>query len=411
MPLTEFLFERSVVLCGPELQPFACRSFHCRDGKIESIKRIKPLQHLESPGPIIIPGLINSHTHMGDSFLADGAAAMTLEEGFFRPNGYKYRQLDAADPEVQYAAIRDSLACMAASGTVAHIDFREQGLPGTRLLRRASSETGVASIIMGQIPQLPFTDSQLNRNQSPLPAKALAAFQSLLEEADGLSESTINDLTDPAWRQLFQLTESKQRLRAIHCLENEGYRQKSQSISGRGDLERALDVFQPHIVVHLTVADTREINLLKDSGTVAVINPRANAALGLPLPPIRNLLEANVPLLLGTDNGLLNSPNLLPELDFTYRVAKSQYGNAIDPPPARILAMATSNIRFAFPHLHCGFLEEGLPATFTVIDGSAPTLRYSRNLLASLLCRITPAEVQATVLHGRLLHQQAPNGR
>ena len=66
-----------------------------------------------------------------------------------------------------------------------------------------------------------------------------------------------------------------------------------------------------------------------------MLNPRANANLGLPLPPVAKLLDAGVNLLLGTDNGLLNSPSLLAELDFTYKLAKSQYGDSIRPDPAR----------------------------------------------------------------------------
>lgn len=410
MTVDEIHYDDCVVLCGPALQPFACRRFSCRDGRVERIEQLHPITGMEKPGPVIIPGLVNSHTHIGDSFLADGAASMTLEEGFFRPDGYKYRQLAQVDADQQYAAIRDSLGCMAGSGTVAHIDFREQGLHGTRLLRRAAEETGLDSIILGQIPELPFSEDQLRANAAPLSPDAEATFAALISEADGISESTINDLSDPAWRRLCELTESARKLRAIHCLENAGYRETSEAISGRGDLERALDVYQPHLVVHLTVADNREISLLARSGAVAVLNPRANAALGLPLPPIRDLLEAGVPLLLGTDNGLLNSPNLLPELDFTYRLAKSQYGNAIDPPPEKILAMATSNIRFLPGVCHPGYLEEGLPASFAVIDGSAPHLRWSRNLLASLLCRVTPADVAATFRQGRPLHQRAPIG-
>lgn len=407
MTPSSFEIKECVVLVGTELEPRACRRFAIENGCIAAMETGPAMKALERPAPVIIPGLINSHTHMGDSFVPDGATGLTLEQGFFRPDGYKYRQFDTVDPEDHFAAIRDALGTMASSGTVAHLDFREQGLEGTRLLRKASEATGVESVILGQIGEIPFSKEELAANNQPLPESAAKAFKAMLAEADGVSESTMNDLTDPAWRELVAFT-GTDKLRAIHCLESETYRNESFAITGRGDLARALDVYKPHLIVHLTVANAEEIALLAASGVPGVLNPRANAALGLPLPPVRDLLEAGIPLLLGTDNGLLNSPNMLAELDFTYRLAKSQYGNAVDPDPARILAMATSNIRHLLPPPHYGYLEEGLPATFCVIDGSAPHLRRSRHLLASLLCRVTPADVLATFREGIPLHQQGP---
>ena len=401
-----FFCEDCIVLTGPELEPCVCTGLDCENGLITRINNPQPLEYPLPPLPVILPAMVNAHTHMGDAFIADGATRMTLEEGFFRPEGFKYRQLATVDPEDQLTAMCAALRTMARSGTIAHFDFREQGPHGARLLRSASEMTGVASIILGQIAQLPFTAKQLVANCDPLPESAADEFRELLTIADGVSESTINDLTDMAWRSLRQWTESSGKLRAIHCLENAGYREESRRITGRGDLERALDVFDPQIIVHLTVADDEEIDLLAQSNAVAVLNPRANAALGLPLPPVRKLLEAGVPLLLGTDNGLLNSPNMLAELDFTYRLAKSQYGNAIDPDPGRILAMATSNIRFLEAPGLPGYIAVGMPANCLVVDGAAAHLRYSRNLHAALLTRTTPADVLATFRQGRLLYQR-----
>lgn len=406
MSEANFTLGTCVLLRGPQLEPVVCSGLSCTDGMLDAIVDPQPIAYPLPAVPWVLPAMVNAHTHMGDSFIADGAAAMTLEQGFFRPDGFKYRQLASVDPEHQLGAMCDALHTMAASGTVLHLDFREQGTHGARLLRRASDSTGVASVILGQIAELPFSPQQLEANAAPLPPAAIAEFEQLLAIADGISESTINDLTDPAWRALRELTTAHGKLRAIHCLENAGYRDASVRISGRGDLERAIDVFSPHIIVHLTVAKADEIALLAQSGAVAVLNPRANAALGLPLPPVRDLMDAGVPLLLGTDNGLLNSPNMLAELDFTYRLAKSQYANSIDPDPRSILAMATSNLRSLHIDGFPGYLEQELPANCIVIDGSAPHLRHSRNLHASVLCRTSPADVLATFRQGRPLYQR-----
>ena len=391
-------------MCGKELEPVRCSKFEVDFGIVTRMDRVERVMQIEQGAQVIIPGLVNSHTHMGDSFLPDGATGMTLEEGFFRPNGYKYRQLALADPEFHLKEIEAHLRYMARTGTVCYIDFREQGVHGSKLLRKASENTGVHSVILGQFKDLPFKPDELAESKKTLPPSAENELRAILEIADGFSESTMNDLTCPAWSRVREITDELGKLRAIHCLENEGYRDESIKNTGRGDLERAIADLDPDIIIHLTVANGQEIQQLVDTKSTGVLNPRANANLGLPLPPITELLDAGVNLLLGTDNGLLNSPNMLAELDFTYKVAKSQYRDPQKPEPVDILKMATSNSEAVFGEKMPGYLEVGLPASFVQLDFSAGHLRRSRNLHASILTRVTPEDVVGTWFEGNRIY-------
>jgi len=395
-----------IVLLGSELTPFRCSRFAWSGDTITAADRIAPASTLEAGAVVVIPGLYNSHTHLGDSALPDGATGLTLEEAFFRPAGYKYRELAKLTRETHLPHLEAHLRYMARSGTVAHLDFREQGPAGAELLRAASINTGVESIILNQFNESPFTEADLraNRPGHALPPAHRAELEHMLSVADGFSESTMNDLTDAAWAEIRTLTSARGKLRAIHCLENAGYRDLSLATTGRGDLIRALEFYDPDIIVHLTVATADEIALLVRAKKTGVLNPRANANLGLPLPPIAALLRAGANLLLGTDNGMLNSPNILAELDFTYKVAKSQFADALWPDPTAILKMATSNIRAVLGDDHHGALEVGLPATFVVLDFTKGHLRHTRHLTASIVTRVTPDDVLATYRHGRPLY-------
>ena len=397
-------FTDCIVLHGPDLQPYRCHHFTVEQDTITRIELGATCNQLEQGALVIIPGLYNSHTHMGDSCLPDGTTGMTLEQGFFRPDGYKYQELSKQTEADHLEHMVAHLRYMARTGTVCHVDFREQGVYGSQLLRQAAQKTGVNSVILGQFNQLPFTERQLKENRDGLSARALSELEAVLAVADGFSESTMNDLTDPAWQQICASTPHK--LRGIHCLENDGYRDVSLAVTGRGDLERALELYQPHLVIHATVANRAEIALLSHHRVNVVLNPRANANLGLPLPPIASLLQSQANLLLGTDNGLLNSPNLLAELDFTYKVAKSQFGTALQPDPADILRMATSNICGMLGSDIYGYLEVGLPADFAVLNFNRPHLRSTRHILASIVTRTTPEDLLATVRQGQILYQE-----
>lgn len=394
-----------IILHGSELEPYHCHRFTVKDDTIASIELGSPCQAIARGALVIMPGMYNSHTHIGDSCAPDGATGLTLEQGFFRPDGYKYRKLAEQPEDEHWVQITNHLQYMARTGTIGHIDFREQGAYGAQLLRRAAEATGLRSVILGQFNRVPFTPSELQQNQAKLSEGAIAELEEILAVADGFSESTMNDLTDAAWIEIHRLTSQHHKLRAIHCLENEGYRNVSLAVTGRGDLERALEEYQPHLVIHATVANAEEIRLLSQQQVNVVLNPRANANLGLPLPPIAPLLQSQANLLLGTDNGLLNSPNLFAELDFTYKVAKSQFGNAQQPTPQAILKMVTSNIRPVLGGDTYGYLETGLPADFVVLNFNQPHLRSSQHIPASVVTRVTPEDVLVTVRQGKILWQ------
>ncbi len=398
---------RCIALLGRELEPVLCDGLHWEGERMTRIDRLGLARNLPFVGPVVIPGLVNGHTHIADGLFPDGATGMTLEAGFFRPAGYKYRALAEAEPRAIAEAMGAVHGEMARGGTVCHLDFREQGLAGAQLLRAVSEESGVRSIILSQFADSPQNATVLEKGEGRLGPVELASLDTLLDVADGFSESTMNDLTDAAWEQIRQVTEDWGKLRAVHCLEDDSYRETSLRLTGKGDLERALTVYGAHLIVHLTVATEAEIRQLASvKGIVCAVNPRANASLGLPLPPLRMLLESGVPLLLGTDNVMLNEPDLFREMDFCWKVLRSQWRDPRYPDPMEVLKMCTVNAG-RLPGLEgAGVLEEGGEATFCILDFSSPRLRRSRHIAASVISRAGPQDVLCTVRGGELLYER-----
>ncbi len=396
-----------VVLAGEELMPRRCHRL-VWDSHIEVMELGEPVDEAKDGSLVLLPGWINGHTHIGDSILPDGSIGLTLEAAFFRPDGLKYRELAKATELEISTSMQHMHEVMLGSGTVCHVDFREQGVAGAQRLRSVSESTGVSAVILSQLDRSPFDTDTLNANEKQLPSFSLDELREILTVADGFSESTMNDLTDPAWEQVQAETRSAGRLRAIHCLESEDYRNTSIGRTGKGDLERALDLYQPHLVVHMTVANSSEIERVAAAGIPVVINPRANAALGLPLPPVAEMMRAGVRLLLGTDNVMLNSPSLFAELDFTWKVAKSQGGDPVFPEPLELLKMVTVHGRGVVPG-YSGILETGEPATFFGLDFSQPPLLGSRNIAAAIVGRATPQQVAFTLVNGSMRYEGQPN--
>lgn len=431
------LLENVIVLEGESLVPRKCAAFEWSEetGRITRMDFADETDYTQLFAAagcrhVIIPGLVNAHTHIGDGAFPDGSLGLTLEQGFFRPNGYKYCNLECRSDAELVDAMAVNLRYMARSGTVAHWDFREQGLRGVRLLRTAEAQAkgAVRSVVLGQLAQIPWTEQELDgqftegASRLDLPERCRAELEGIwrddaLFQADGFSESTMNDLSDVAFSEINKLSvRHGNKLRAIHCLENEGYRSVSllRTNNGATDLERAIRVLDADIIVHLTAATAVDIEFLRKTvaddavGTrprprAFVLCPRANASLGLNLPPIRSLMEAGLLLLLGTDNIMLNPPNMFAEMDFAFKLAKSQWGDSVHPEPRDILRMASTI--HAYPTMFGAGCKGGLfvggRADFVVLDCSREHLRLTKNILAAVVSRVTPEDVVATVRAGQ----------
>ena len=218
---------------------------------------------------VLIPAFVNGHTHIGDSCLPDGATGMTLEQGFFRPNGFKYIELARHSEKQLVNAMHDTMNYMLSTGTIMHWDFREQGIDGLRLIRQAEKQVhGLKSVVLSQFDRIPFEDST-DTNQD-LPDEWKLELENLwnsteVDAADGFSESTMNDLTDRSWTTIRDMSrEYNNKLRAIHCLENDTYRKVSLARTGgrQSDLQRAFELYDPDIVVHLTEATKTDIDVI-----------------------------------------------------------------------------------------------------------------------------------------------------
>ena len=221
---------------------------------------------------VVIPAFVNAHTHIGDSCLPDGATGLTLEQAFFRPNGFKYTELAKCSEKELIDSMSDTMHYMLSTGTIMHWDFREQGVHGLHLIRQAEKQTpGFKSIVLSQFDRSPF-DDDVDKSED-LPEQWKLELENLWNRnagyasADGFSESTMNDLTDRAWTTINDMSRKNgHKLRAIHCLESETYRSVSLAKTGgrQSDLQRAFELYDPDIIVHLTEATQDDIAVIVD---------------------------------------------------------------------------------------------------------------------------------------------------
>ncbi|MEP0825163.1 MAG: amidohydrolase family protein, partial [Nitrososphaera sp.] len=147
-------------------------------------------KQLSAKGFLVIPGLINSHTHIGDSIGKDIAAGHKLDARVHPVFGAKKKILQNSPPEHLKAFIRNSAISMMKKGIVAFADFREDGPEGVKLLKEAIAGLPIKCIALGR------TNHHSDPNDvAGLPPEALEQARQVLEMADGLGISGANENT------------------------------------------------------------------------------------------------------------------------------------------------------------------------------------------------------------------------
>ena len=317
------------------------------DGVIVEVRRTRS-RKVVAEG-LIIPGLWNAHTHLGDAIVTQELHG-TIEELVAPPHGLKHRVLARAKDTAVIAAMRRAMATMVRTGTTGFSDFREGSLRGLKLLYAAVAALPLRGIALGRPAGLEYDPREV---------------ASILRAADGIAVSSYVDWPQDAIEKLAAHVRRERKLFAIHCSERI-----------REDIDKVLDL-TPAFLVHMVHATAADLVRCADAQVPIVVCPRSNAFFGM-TPDIPRMVHAGVELLLGTDNAMINVPSMLREIEFAYRVARMKgEGSARE-----ILAMALRGRRLADPKSPGG-LRVGEAADLVVFDLPGGTSGFASLMRAS----------------------------
>jgi cytosine/adenosine deaminase-related metal-dependent hydrolase len=349
---------------------------------------------LDAKGFIVIPGFINAHMHIADAIGKDIAAEQRLDARVHPVFGAKGEILQKSLPEHLKAFIRNSAISMIKKGIVAFADFREDGLEGIRLLKDAIDGLPIKCVTLGRINY--YSSSPTNAAGLP-PEKGEQAKQ-VVELADGLGISGANENTDAALAQYRQLAGKK--LIAIHAAESKETVKFSKKHTGRSEVDRIMEHLKPDFVVHMTNATENEMSLVARSGTGVVVCPRANGVLGAGIPKVAQMLRQDCLVAIGTDNVMLNSPDILRELDYTWKVSRATEGEMLR--AQELLKMSTINAAQIL-RLNTGCIEAGRAADLVFIDKKHADLYPIHDPYAAIVHRVSQSSIKAVMIDGRFV--------
>lgn len=328
-----FTIANGIILKGQDLLPVR-ENIVVEDGRIIEIsKDANEGKIIDVEGSVVCPSFINGHVHIGDSIIKDEGYGLTLSEMVKPPNGVKHVALSKASDDELIEAMKDSMWDMVYSGTTHFIDYREGGIEGVKLLREASKDIPIKPIILGRDDSFYGDDPDLG--------KVKTAIRKLLKVADGIAPSGFGEITSEVADLIVEECNRQDKISSIHVGESESNQIESLNTYGVSEIGKGIksDFNQ---LVHLTNPKSDDLNQVAKSNQNVVVCPRANATLNVGVAPLNRMLDLGIRPLIGTDNVMLNSPNMLRELEFTLKLMSAYYKNYIN--PVDLLKMATTNI-------------------------------------------------------------------
>ena len=385
------------ILYGSDLKFIESTDVKIRNKKFQNISpQIISFKEkvLDCKGLLLIPGLINAHTHIGDSIGKDVSLNSDVDSRIHPVSGIKQKILAETPKKELEKFMRKSAISMLKKGITTFVDFREGGIEGIQLLKNAIKGNPIPSIIRGRIDYYQ-TRTDIQKNTS-MPESYKLELKSLLRNCDGVGISGANENSDSNLNTYSKI----KKLRAIHAAETEQSYSISQKITRRSEPLRALFA-KPTFLVHMTFATKNDLRKISKNIRGIVICPRANAALAEGIPNIVLMDKMNCNVALGTDNVMINSPDLFREMDYLWKVSMALHKKRID--PKTILKMGTVNAGKLLDQ-KIGVIRKGFLADCIFLDKKSIDLDPLNNPHAAVVHRASENSIKAVMIGGEFVH-------
>ncbi len=362
------------------------RFFRIVRGRVEDYKD----EVIDCEGLLMIPSFINAHTHIADSIAKDVASELSFNERIHPVYGIKGKVLSNTIREHLMHFIKASVLSMVKNGITTFIDFREQGLDGVMMLKSSLRDVNIRCVTLGRVEYY----------GKDMDAEGLKHAADVLMHSDGFGLSGANEYTDDALSRLSMLVKIKGKLFGLHAAESKESCSYS-SNHGISEVERILRLAEPDFLVHMTNATDDDILHVKDRGIGIVVCPRANASLSVGIPRVWDMLRLGCTVAIGTDNVMLNKPDMFREMEYIWKVSRAlKHGISA----REILKMATVNAARIFRLSRIGYIDEGMTADAIIIDKYHVDIACMHNPYVAIVQRASESCIKGVMMDGKVIH-------
>jgi 5-methylthioadenosine/S-adenosylhomocysteine deaminase len=361
-------------------------------------------REIDAGGGIIMPGLVNTHTH----------AAMTLFRGLADDvplmswlNDYIFPAEASLDHRKVYAGALLACAEMIMSGTTTFCDmYLFEGS-----VARAAQTAGMRAVVGEVLFDFPSPHCGAWEQGLVYTEKLIDTFR-----GDPLITIAVEPhspyLCAPELLQrAFELASRHQVPMVVHLAETEAEVQTVRERYGRTPVEHleVLGVLASNVLAcHCVKLTGDDIQRLKRRGVNVSHNPESNMKLASGIAPVPELLAAGVCVGLGTDGAASNNNlDLFLEMDTAAKLHKVHRLDPTTMDAATVLRMATiDGARALGLDRHIGSLEPGKQADIILIDTQKPHWTPLYHPESQLVYAAKGSDVATVIINGRVIMEK-----
>ncbi|HPI40643.1 MAG TPA: amidohydrolase [Pseudobdellovibrionaceae bacterium] len=380
-----------------------------KNSKIETIEKWKPSlkinskKFLHAKKQLVMPGLVNGHTHL----------AMTLFRGIEDDIPLSHWLFDRILPlerrlvDAQFIKLGTELAALECLrfGTTTICDQYFFAQTAAEVWDRVGLR-GIFAQVFSQYP-LP-EDAALGKDKEKLFLKLFNQLKKHPRLTAALGPHAPYSCDDKILKSVAELSKKYQAPVHIHVSETEtevNEHFKNYKVSPTERLYN-LNLLGPNtICAHCVYLNEKDQELFKKTKTSIIHNPDSNFKLASGVAPIPTYLKQGLVVGLGTDGCASNNNlNLFGAMNLATKVQKVFHKNSLAMTASQALKMATLESAKALGiEDQVGSLEVGKRADILFIDLELPHMQPIQDLVSHLVYSATGMEVHTVICDGKIL--------
>jgi 5-methylthioadenosine/S-adenosylhomocysteine deaminase len=366
-------------------------------------KGLQAKASINAAGKLVIPGLINGHTHIPMVLMRGLKDDVTLDD-WLRKFIFPAEARNVTEDYVRWGS-RLALAEMIRGGTTTFADmyyFEDAEAEETKAagLRGVLGETWIdfpAPDNKSQAEMAAYTEKFLKKWQGDPLIHAAVAPHSIYT----CSEKTLRDAAALARKYhapiLIHVAEMRKEL--VDSLEKNGATPVQY-------LERIEVLGADVLAAHCIWTDYRDMQILADRQVGCVHNPSSNMMLASGVAPVVDQRAAGMRVGLGTDGpaGSNNDLDMMEEMDLAAKLQKSYRSDPRALGAKGALEMATiEGARALHLEKEIGSLEAGKKADFAILNLDAPNAVPMYDVYSQIVYALKASEIETVVVAGKPL--------
>jgi 5-methylthioadenosine/S-adenosylhomocysteine deaminase len=357
---------------------------------------------VDAHGKVVVPGLINGHTHVPMTLFRGIADDLDLQEWLTK---YIF-PAEAKNVTEDFVRVgtRLGLAEMIRSGTTTYCDmyYFEDAIADE------TAKAGMRGVLGETVIDFPVADNKTN-------AEAMDYVERFVKKWQG------NKLIVPAIAPHAPYTVSEEHLKAVRAFSDrtgapmvthisETKREVDDSLKAKGAapvdyLNRIGFLNDRVIAAHMVWPSEEELRLLKQLGVGIVHNPQSNMKLASGVAPVPAMLKDDLPVGLGTDGAASNNDlNLWEEMDTAAKLHKLISNDPKVLSAQQAFEMATiRGARALHLEKEIGSIEEGKRADLVIVDLDDLNQTPYYNIYSDLVYATKAGDVRTVIIEGRVV--------